>query len=260
MEFNSELFFGNINYLLHVQDKRTGKFETEAGVKPGYMSRMSKDSKPGIDFIMKAADILGISVDSLLKVNISELNPTEKYFFDFMEKLKHDTDARKLNWEVESADYLNRYAKNTCGGIMHPLFSEETFYIPEEDGYSREVTEIIFKSHTYECNTSINRPCYNLRLKNGVMVYIMNIKLAWGTLSEINKSRVYEVWMHNPDIGGSRYIANSVVGSPLAEIIKSLYSSISEYNRCPKIPETLAHAIDAFMNDDMSDDEVEIPF
>lgn len=261
MEFSNEIFLGNINYLLQAQDKRTGKFETDAGVKPGYMARMSRESKPGIDFIMNAAEILGVTVDSILKVNIAELNPTEKYLFDFLDKLKQDTDARKLDWKSESADFFNRFDSNRNGESWYPLLSEETFYVPTECEYPQEVTEVIFKSHTYECNTSVKGPCYNLRLKNGVTFYIMNIGLRWGYNVDIDNSQIFEIWLYNPDTRTSQFITDSGTTSQLAEIVKSVYLSVSEYNRCPKLPESFTYAINAFMQDDMSDDmDDEIPF
>jgi hypothetical protein len=83
----------------------------------------------------------------------------------------------------------------------------------------------------------------------------MNISLAWGRTTEVENSQVYEVWMHNPENNDSQYITNTS-GSMMSECVKSLYLSITEYNRCPKIKPQLTAAIDAFMNDDLADDPI----
>ncbi|WP_027396018.1 hypothetical protein [Anaerovibrio lipolyticus] len=264
MEFDNSIFFSNINYLLQVQNKRTGKFETDAGVNPGYISRVSKETttKPGIEFVMRAAELLGVSIDTILKIDLSALNPTEEYFSSFLEKLKKDTDDRKIDWQLETADYLNRLEPDRMGRVNHPLLSEEEFYVPAEEGL---VNRVIFKSRTYECRTDIKGPCYNFRLKNGITFYIMSIELSWGNLVEIDNSQIFEVWMYNPENGSSQYITNSAKESSLGVLVESLYASIKEYFKMPKIAEPITKAIDAFMQDDLTDDlyavsDDEIPF
>ena len=267
MEFDNSIFFSNINYLLQAQNKRTGKFETDAGVNPGYISRVSKDTttKPGIEFVMRAAELLGVSIDTILKIDLSALNPTEEYFLNFLDKLKKNTDERKIDWQLETADYLNRFTPDDDSFLNHPLLSEEEFYVPAEEGPAVLEDHIIFKSHTYECRTSIKSPCYNFRLKNGIKFYIMNIELAWGTQEEIDNSQIFEVWMYDPETGSSQYITNSSKESSLGVLVESLYASIKEYFKMPKIAEPITKAIDAFMQDDLTDDvyvvsEDDIPF
>lgn len=102
--FNSRLIFDNISYLIKEQGKKVGEVETQAGVSAGYISRNSKDSnsKPGIDFLFRVSEILNTSIDTIMKIPLSELTPTERYLVSFFEKLKADTAADKILWERES--------------------------------------------------------------------------------------------------------------------------------------------------------------
>ena len=87
VEFDKKRMLENISFLLKEKGKKIGELETEAGVSVGYISRTSKDenAKPGIDFILKVAEALNISVDMLLKVDLTDLTPTEKYLLSFFE-------------------------------------------------------------------------------------------------------------------------------------------------------------------------------
>lgn len=258
MEFDNQIFFNNISTLLQKKELKTGKFETDCGVKPGYMARMSKDAsaKPGVDFIMKASELLGVNIDLLLKVDLSALNPTESYLRVFLDKLIADTNTRKLDWEVEHEDVLNSFEPYNyveCEGY-HPLFSMEKISVPPEDDKHINHTDVIFKSKTYGVNTIMAGDSYNLRLKNGVKLYVMSFQNASEKAAQTGNSQSYEVWMYDPKVGGSQFLMGSKSDSPLASVISNLYSAISEYYRCPKIATSLEYVIDAFLNDDISDD------
>ena len=59
-DFNKNRLFDNISYLIKKNDLKIGEIENGAGVSAGYIARASKDekSKPGIEFVMKVAELL----------------------------------------------------------------------------------------------------------------------------------------------------------------------------------------------------------
>lgn len=121
-QFNAEVLFDNIDFLIKSENRKIGEVESEAGVSAGYISRTSKDggSRPGIDFIMNIAKVLHVSIDTLLKVDISSLTPTERYLISFLEKLEHDTVHDLLDWERVSAESLNNIETDQNGIANHP--------------------------------------------------------------------------------------------------------------------------------------------
>lgn len=254
IEFNKQLMLDNISYMLKAYGKKIGELESEAGVSPGYISRTSKDdkAKPGIDFIVKVAEALNTSVDTLLNINLSGLTPTERYLISFLEKLKRDTANDKLEWIRSSADSLNRMECDMNGCVDHPLFSYETFMEESEDDYPEEVSRVVFTSHTFDVHTFITGDCFSLRLKNGAILYLMDFSKS---VHRINDSDAYarEMWMYKPCVG-AQYMCSNHDNSPLAALVDDLYSVVKEFSRHPKIKKGLQEAIDAFMRDDLEDD------
>ena len=146
-QFNPKILFDNIDFLIKSENRKIGEVESEAGVSAGYISRTSKDggSRPGIDFIMNIAKVLHVSIDTLLKVDISSLTPTERYLISFLEKLETDQN----------------------GITNHPLFDFHRFYEEGESEYPEEVSRVVFVSNSFGVHTSIHGDCFELKLKNG---------------------------------------------------------------------------------------------
>lgn len=259
-EFNKQLMLDNIYFLLKEFGKKIGELETDAGVSPGYISRISKDgnTKPGIEFIMKVADSLNTSMDTLLNVELAEMTPTERYLVSFLEKLNKDTLDDKLDWKRESADRLNRAETDINGNPDHPLLSYETFYEEGECEYPEEVSRVVFVSNAFDCRTSINGDCFNLRLKNGSILYLMNISKSVYKLNDPD-AFAKEIWMYTPGTG-TNFLCSNRDTSFLTALADNLYTTVSERMKHPRIKQELQYVIDAFMKDDVSDDDETIPF
>lgn len=261
VDFNKQLMLDNISFMLKEFGKKIGELEAEAGVSPGYISRTTKDgnAKPGIDFIIKAAEALNTSVDTLLNIDLSGLTPTERYLISFIEKLKRDTADDKLEWVRFSADSLNRMDCDMNGYVEHPLFSYETFYEEGEGDYPEEVSRVVFMSHAFDVHTSIKDDCFSLRLKNGAILYLMDFSKS---VYRINDPAAFgrEIWMYKPAVG-AQFMCSNRDNSPLSALVDDLYTVVKEFSKHPKIKKGLQEAIDAFMHDDLEDDDDgELPF
>ncbi|WP_353892930.1 helix-turn-helix transcriptional regulator [Proteinivorax hydrogeniformans] len=259
-KFNKKLMLDNIAYLLKDAGKKIGELESDAGVSPGYISRISKEgnTKPGIDFIMNVADSLNVSINTLLNVELTEMTPNERYLLSFLEKLNKDTIDDKLDWNCESADWLNRAETDKNSYSDHPLLSYETFYEEGEGDYPNEVSRVVFVSKSFDCKTSIYGDCFNLRLKNGSILYIMNISKSVYRVNDPN-AFAKEIWMYIPGTGTNFLCRNNEI-SPLADLVDELYSTVSERMKHPRVKGELQYVIDSFMKDDVSDDDDTIPF
>lgn len=263
-ELNKKMLFDNISYLIKKEGIKIGELESAAGVSPGYISRTSKDggTKPGIDFIMKAAIALNVSIDTLLRVDMKSLTPTEQYLISFLEKLNIDTIHDKLTWNCESEEYLNyRLEADGYGRSNHPLFSQETFLEPGEEGYPNEVTRIVFISKSFDVHTCIHGDCYNLRMKNGVFLYLMNI---CRNVHRIGDPTAFakEIWICPTGECGKQYLCSTGDLTRISDLINELYESVSENTKHPKVNKIIRDVIDSFMRDDMEDDEgfEQLPF
>lgn len=258
-EFNKKIMLENISYLLEENNKKTGELESEAGVSTGYISRLAKDdkSKPGIEFIMGVAKSLKISIDILLNVNLSKITPTEKYLITFLEKLNSDTLADKLFWNKESADSFLHYDADINGNVDHPLLSYEHFYEDHGGDYPDEVQRVVFVSNSFGATTYICGDCFNLRLKNGFLIYVMNLSQSSHRVGDLN-AFAKEIWILNPN-GIKNYICSTKDKSHLAVMTETLYTSLEERVKHPKLKKDVQKAIDSFMKDDFDDDMPVLP-
>lgn len=256
--FNKTLCFSNIRELLRQNpDVKIGQIEKEAGIRLGYMSRLEKagnTSEPSMEFIVSAAKLLKVSVDTLISVDLTGLTPTEQYLVNFFDKLKADTLKDKLDWNRESAFNLNRIERDMDGFIWHPLFDEETFYEESECEYPNEVTRIVFNSKTFGPKTYITDDCFNLRLKNGTTLYLMDIEKSVHKTTDIS-AYAKEAWMYVP-YKGSQLLVASQNDTPVAPLLEVLISTVKERMEHPKVNNDIMYAIDAFMKDDVSDDDM----
>lgn len=260
--FNKSLCFSNIRELLRQNpDIKIGQIEKEAGIRLGYMSRLEKDgntAEPSVEFIVTAAKLLKVSLDTLVSINLAGLTPTEQYIVKFFDKLKADTLADKLNWSRQTESTLNNIEPDYDGGIWHPLFSEETFFEEGEADYPDQVTRIVFNSKTFGPHTFISGDCFNLRLKNGTTLYLMDIEKSVHKTNDPN-AKAIEAWVYVPYKGCQALVA-SQDQTPVAPLVVSLFETVKNRMEHPQINSDVMHAIDSFMKDDWSDDEEPLPF
>lgn len=266
-EFNSSIIFDNIYYLARQRGKKIGELEGEAGVSSGYISRTSKDHKanPGIDFVMRVADSLDVSLDMLLKVKLSEMSPTEQYMANFLDKLSEDTIAASLNWQVETPDELNRMKPDANGYVDHPLFSLESYFEKGKLDIPQPVENVVFTSRTFGVHTDIQGNCYNLSMKNNTVLYLMNIEKSAHRTTDPNVYAI-EMWITVPG-GGKQFLCSNNKNSRVASLVDVLYKNISEYMKHPRIDPAFKNAIDAYLkNGDLENDQTyedsteELPF
>ena len=226
------------------------------------MSRLEKGdnaAEPSVEFIVTAAKLLNVSVDTLISMDLANLTSTEKYLVSFIEKLKSDTIQEKIYWNVETQFDLDRQLVDCNGESTHPLFSLETYYRQSECEYPDEVTDNVYVSKTFGPNTSINGDCYNLRLKNGSTFYLMNIVKDVHRVGD-NSAFVKEAVMYVPR-GRTQVLATTQDDYPIGHLLEELYSTVKDRMKHPQVNNDVMTAIDAFMKDDLEDDPEEpLPF
>ena len=253
--YDRKLLLSNINVLKERIGVKTGDLESNAGVSPGYFSRLNKeDSKasPSIEVICVVAANLGVTVDDLLTVDFSKMNPTQEYLLSFMNKMIDDTKQDNVYWSKETAEELNSLEPDYDGYVSHPLFGVETYKDWAESGEGEEVTRTCMKSMGYGYNTKVWGNCYRLRLKNGVTVFVMHVGMNSYT-ERSHDVESLELWMYSPQTG-RQGVCVSIGQGAFSMKLKELHREIEKAEYRPKIKKDLRYAIDAFMEDDLDDD------
>lgn len=260
-KFNKYVCFSNIRELLKTCDVKIGQIEKEAGCQAGYMSRLEKKTnatEPSLEFLLTASQMLRVSLDVLTTVDLTALNPTEKYLVTFIQKLNQDTIDDKLEWNRESADSLNRMESDENGYVWHPLFDYETFYEEGECDYPDQVTRIVFTSRAFDCNTYIAGDCFNLKMKNKSTLYLMDISKSVYRTGDSDVD-AKEVWIYTPGVGTQFLVSNHDI-SQIANLVEILFDTVKKCMKHPKVKKEIKSIIDAFMRDDLGEDDLDLPF
>lgn len=250
--FNKKVCFANIRYLLDKNPSvKIGQIEKEAGLRLGYMARLEKPdntAEPSVEFIVSAAKLLKVSLDSLMLVDMTALSSTEEYLRKFLEKLQKDTQKDTISWENEPASYLNDSLKNvtTSPDKVHDLFTVSVEQVKNSAGYFGH--ELYFASNAFGLNTFFAGDCFNCEILSGTKVYLINVGNSNIPLASNNST--IEIWMSSKN-GGSQFLIGDQEGSPLAPLVKSLYALAQEQDRHPKIKDTLRAAIDEYLESDI---------
>jgi hypothetical protein len=254
-KFDKYRTFSNIRELLKTSDVKIGQIEKEAGCQPGYMSRLDKPSnasEPSVEFLTTAAKMLNVSLDVLVLKDLVSLTPTEKYIISVMEKLQRDTIADKLEWKKEGAEYLNNLDCDINGYVDHPLFEYHEFYEEGEGCYPDLVNRITMDSDSFGYATFISGDCYNLKLKNNSILYLMDVSKTVYKVGDAD-AKAEEIWLYKPRVG-----VNFLVGSKslqCGDLVHILFETVRESMRHPQIKKDIKSVLDAFMNDDFDDDD-----
>ena len=153
---------------------------------------------------------------------------------------------------------MSRCGVDCNGECDHPLFSVETFYRESECEYPDEVTETVYVSKTFGPNTSINGDCYNLRLKNGSIFYLMDLVKDVHRVGD-KSAYVKEAIMYVP-YKKTQVLATTKDEYPIGQLLEELFLTVKERMKHPQVSNDVMTAIDAFMKDDLEDDPEELPF
>jgi len=140
-QINKRQIAENITALAKWYGFRIKDIEAEAGVSPGYLSRManknSQDSNPIIDLLMLASRKFHVSVDSLMSMDFKKMANQEKRRLQlFFETLLSLSNRGQLSWERNTNREINK--EEYSAGFVCRYDKNIGFYIFEEDNTEEE--------------------------------------------------------------------------------------------------------------------------
>lgn len=248
--FDKKVCFSNIRELIkHNSNVRIGQIENEAGLRAGYMSRLEKDNnmtEPSLEFVVTAARMLNVSIDTMVSIDITKLTDTEKYLSNFFDKIIQDTLSGKIKWNKEKAEELNNMEYLIDCDMKNPLFElEENYIIDGVNSYPDKTLKPIFRSHNFESSTCIKEDCFNFQMEDGMWVYIMSI-VGLHQTSDMNRETAREIWMWS-ESSGKKYLLSNRDESPIATEVDRVFETIKERVSRPLISEDIIDSINRFM-------------
>ena len=113
--FDKSICIKNIRYLMDKKNLKIGELEKASGNSIGYLSRLEKQDKttdPSAEFLVTAAQILGITLDELIYDRLEDLSPNEESLLSFLKRLTDNTKKDAVNWDKETAEQHSMYENN----------------------------------------------------------------------------------------------------------------------------------------------------
>jgi len=171
-KFDKKRCLANIYYLAKERNIKIGELESKANVSAGYLSRINKggsETNPGIELLVAVADMLSVSLDALVMCDTENLTHTEAFLEQFVEKLMRETIQHNCSWTKETAESLNKLECDGHRNVDHPLFYSDS-------AYSRTVRyDSHFVVDSEKGNIKVVDDCFNTRLPDGALVYLMRV-------------------------------------------------------------------------------------
>ena len=242
--FKKEIFSSNVNYLSLENGIKISDLEKQVGISAGYLTKLSKDNgvKPSIDLVMKIAERFKISIDTLVSVEMAKLSSTENYLIGFLEKLKRDTEAERLQWGKETAADLNHLNEFNCP-VPHPFltFTEDGITIAN----GAPCRKYSFVSNTFGTLTAFNGASYYLRINNVTLLFLANVgnKKAKVNVPEYSAK---EVWIKTKTM--KCLCTNKQQYFDV--FIDNLFSAVAEHFKHLQLEQDYLSSIDLFMKNE----------
>ena len=155
MNYEKNRFINNVYALAKKNKLKIGVLESSCGVSVGYFARLrqgGENAAPNAELLTAFADRLSVSLDALLYFDFTQLTESEQKLLNYLEKLRFETDKRKLAWRRDPAGCGRPVPLNPDGTSAHPLFiNKEGFFSAEEiaeDDLPESVTlsETVYRS------------------------------------------------------------------------------------------------------------------
>ncbi len=105
MKFVKEKLIENIRELLKLRGIKIGDLEQQIGVSPGYFSRILKEGRDvPVEHIIAVAEVLQVSIDSLLFGDFGSRYNGEKRICEYLDKIIIQSKNGKIKWNKGLAD------------------------------------------------------------------------------------------------------------------------------------------------------------
>ena len=282
-EFDIQRLMDNINSIIQQKNIKIGEMESDIGVSPGYISRLTKKGNgaaTSADLIWKVAKYLGVSVDFLMDGNAAKTADYLRYMQGFINKLMVCTESAELCWEPITTKYVNQimaggdgelFIVKECGKTEHvdngndlPIIEENTF---SEDNYTyrRVKKNRIWSSAAPLEYVWLDGPGFVAKLNEETELYIFSMGISFGTDHGNIEDTFYDVYMRKYVVDDSPDVLCGNMGEPIfywkliplcntfnnassiREDIIGLYNSASNHAYDIKLDADAKSFIDEFM-------------
>lgn len=238
MEFNKERCIANIYALAKEQGVKIGELESAANISVGYLSRLAKENNnalPNIEALVVISDRLNVSLDALVRRDLTVNDSTESYFVKVVDKLLDDTKFKPNIWVVEPEENLKNMTRKQVD--KHPLFQTKTY---REAVFDEDVCETMYNSIIpSDESVIINGDFFYADISKTTGFYLTSVKYPFGF-------EAYEIFLiDNGKI--DPLCSTNGAGTVLTDKIKLLYQTVNETVNKPKIKDRVKNTLDQYI-------------
>ena len=240
MAFDKRRFLDNVYYLAKLRDIKIGVLEANANLSTGYLARLNKEdnkSVPSIEVLVSFAEMLDVSMDSLINCDLEPMSGNDIYVCEFLDKLICDTTDNKLIWTKEDGSLLH----STERGAEHPLLKnvgEHSFYNNHYQSQFRPNEEI-----------ELDDGQYYVKIGEDVFLYLMNtlVNLRSAKNEEINSVNEIELYLVNNQLVKKICRKHYKQPSPFDDKLLQLRQAAKDSTKHVNLDQDLREVIDLFM-------------
>lgn len=131
-EFDNTLLVRNITYLAKKYGFKFGDLESAIGLSAGYISRTAKtDSKKkmSIDVVWKLSKLFEVDIRDLIETDLSIPRGNGEALVKFVEKLKRQTIAGELDWQIQGGYTSSLDSRYEEMGLIKEQEDESSVYL-----------------------------------------------------------------------------------------------------------------------------------
>lgn len=181
MKFDKKIFIDNLDYYMNKELIKSSELEQKAGVSKGYISRIKKaDNKsvPGIDFLLVASSMFGITVESLCMINYMLCTENEKYYVDLFNNLITRTIEKNILWKhITFKQLVDKIYNKSDEGMIIEREPSLLFGVSEVwNGKSKYSSTFEYGDYKYN-NTEGD--FYALKIDNQHSLYMVKVNLSF---------------------------------------------------------------------------------
>ena len=259
MGYEKNRFLDNIHALVKRQKVKIGELESSCGVSVGYFARLrqgAENAAPSADLLLAVADRLSVSVDALLTFDFTQLSESEQKLLNYMERLRFETETRKLAWQRDLAGAGNPVPLNPDGTSAHPLFTSGegllTMEEMEEDGLpdSVSLSQSVYRSvFRPDLEDLIPVEIYRCRFPGKRILYLAAVADQSAAESASKKPVDLELVMSDPKVSDPIPFVRLESGNPgnLDKPLVSLYTAVKKTVGLPALKPEAEAIIDDYL-------------
>ena len=244
MEFDKKILLDNINYLRNKKRMRIQDLEDKIGVSKGYISRIKKKNRDAalpVEIAKKIADVLDISVDTLIS-------------------LEKRTDTREIKWKKIDTDELYRYLSGDIPPRKELVMFRDTPKSIQNIWGPLIIKSLFFEGYLYQ-GTKFCPPCpwfeFELDDKNILIITHTYIVRSENDYTEVFEAYIYTETFNNesdkertpeidPHYALTPFCSSVVSSQEVCDTIASLYRTVLNHQNDIQFNDEIKKLLDKY--------------